>query len=149
MAYATEAELRAAITAYRALHAVFYRFYHAVRHPPGGTPDQQAALRQAISTAEQDYRKMIVELVPALARTYGGPRHYVERLDQTLMKLGVQHASSPQAPFDAELTHEAYIDIDNILETLLCERANHQSAFDDAFTDNDGQPGALIVRPKR
>jgi hypothetical protein len=138
VAYATEADYRAALKAYRAFHEVFYRFYKIVRvHPPVATPDSPRAVPEAIVTIELDHRKMVVELLPALARTYGGPRHYVERLGETLLKLGTEHASSPWALFDAELTHQAYIDVDNILESLLSEREKHPTAFDDVFADND------------
>jgi hypothetical protein len=147
--YATEAELRAALTAYRAFHPVFYRFYKSVHHPPVSTPDHPDARSESIATAEQDYRKLLVELLPAVARTYQGPRRYVERLDETLMQLGVQHASASQSPFDAELTNQAYVDVDNILESLLCERANFPVAFDEAFSDSNWYPGALMLRPKK
>src|SRR5262245_38554440 len=147
--YATEAELHAALTAYRAFHPVFYRFYKSAHHPPVSTPDRPDAPKESIATAEQDYRNMLVELLPALARTYGGPRCYVERLDETLMQLGVQHASTPQFPFDRELTNQAYVDVDNILESLLCERANFPAAFDEAFSGSNWYPGAMIVRPPK
>ena len=149
MPYATEAELHAALTAYRAFHPVFYRFYKLVHQPPVPTPDRPDARTESIATAEQDYRQMLVELLPALARTYGGPRRYVERLDETLMQLGVKHASAPQSPFDRELTDQAYVDVDNILESLLCERATFPAAFDEAFSGSNWYPGAMIVRPKK
>ena len=139
MAYATEADYRAALKAYRAFHEVFYRFYRIVRvHPPD--PDDPRAVVEVIATTEQDHRRMLVELLPALARTYGGPRHYMERLGDTLLTLGGQHVLSPQAPFDADLTHQAYIDVDNILESLLSEREDYPAAFDDAFADNGTDP---------
>jgi hypothetical protein len=139
VAYATEADYRAALKAYRALHEAFYRFYKIVRvHPP--PPDDPRAVLEAIATTEHDHRRMVGELLPALARTYGGPRHYVERLGDTLQTLGAQHVSSPQAPFDADLAHQAYIDVDNILESLLSERESYPAAFDAAFVDNGTDP---------
>ena len=129
MAYATEADYRAAITAYRAFHQAFYRFYKMVRAQP--PPNN------AIAATEDDHRRMVDDLLPALARSYAGPRHYVDRLAGTLRELGVVHASSPHTLFDAELTRQAYIDVDNILEDLLRTRAEYPAAFDEAFAGSD------------
>ena len=135
MSYATEAEYRAALVAYRALHEVFYRFHKSVcaeQHAPAAT-DQRHADRDAIAVDERDYGGMVGELLPALARSYAGPRQYLDRLAETLGELGVKHAASRKAPFDALLTHQAYVDVDNILQDLLRERERYPGVFDEAF----------------
>jgi hypothetical protein len=139
MAYATEAEYRAALVAYRALHDVFYRFHRSVcaeQHSPE-TADRRHGTKEAIAENERDYRGMVDELLPALERSYDGPRQYIDRLSETLRELGVKHAAASQEPFDPLLTHQAYIDVDNILEHLLMERERYPGAFDEAFAGRD------------
>jgi hypothetical protein len=142
MVYATEAEYRAALVAYRALHDVFYRFHKSVRRqqPGPGSEDQRHGALEAIAVNERDYGGMVGELLPALAVSYGGPRQYVDRLADTLRELGVKHAASSQTPFDALLTHQAYVDIDNILQDLLRERERYPGVFDEAFAGGDAEP---------
>ncbi len=134
MPYATEAEYRAALVAYRALHEVFYRFYKSVRaQHPGAWADQVPGAPDLIAADERDYDAMVRELVPALSRSYAGPVQYVERLAETLRDLGVKHAASPRTAFDAVELHQAYIDIDNIFQDLLREREHYPSVFDDEW----------------
>jgi hypothetical protein len=135
MSYATEAEYRDALVAYRALHEVFYRFHKSVcaeQHASAAT-DHRHANSDALAVDERDYNGMVGELLPALARSYAGPRQYLDRLAETLRELGVKHAASRKAPFDALLTHQAYVDVDNILQDLLRERERYPSVFDEAF----------------
>jgi len=141
MPYATEVEYRAALVAYRALHEVFYRFYKSVHaQHPGAWAEQLPIDSDVIAADERHYDDMVRELVPAVARSYGGPRQHVERLADTLRELGVKHAASPQTAFDAVVLHQAYIDIDNIFEDLLREREHYPSVFDDVWTGGEGQP---------
>jgi hypothetical protein len=145
MPYASEAEFKAAVVAYRALHVVFYRFQKRVRmgqtagpsspHSPG-TPDQAAA-------DQRDHASMVRELLPALAASYAGPPLFLDRLADTLRQLGDRHAAAPHAPFDAQLTHQAYVDVDNILQDLLREREHYPRAFDDAFIGAEPRAGGL------
>ena len=143
MPYATEAEYRAAIVAYRALHDVFYRFHRSVcaeQHDP--TPaDSRRGTRDAIAVNEHDYGVMVGELLPPLARSYAGPPEYLDRLAETLQQVGVKHAAASEQPFDAVLTHQVYIDIDNILKDLLRERERYPSTFDEAFGGTDARDG--------
>jgi hypothetical protein len=135
MSYATEAEYRDALVAYRALHEVFYRFHKSVcaeQHASAAT-DHRHADKDALAVDERDYDAMVGELLPALARSYAGPRQYLDRLAETLRELGVKHAASRKAPFDALLTHQAYVDVDNILQDLLRERERYPGVFDEAF----------------
>jgi len=141
MPYATEAEYRAALVAYRALHEVFYRFYKSVRaQHPGPWADQLPGAPDVIAADENDYDGMVNELLPALARSYAGPRQFVERLADTLRELGVKHAASRQIAFDAVAVHQAYIDIDNVFLDLLREREHYPSAFDAVWSGGDSQP---------
>jgi hypothetical protein len=143
MPYATEAEYRAAVVAYRALHNVFYRFHRSVcGHQPGQAAgaDRHHGARDAIAVNEHDFGEMVSELLPALARSYAGPRQYIDRLAETLRELGIKHAASSEAPFDALLTHQAYVDVDNILQDLLRTRERFPSVFDEAFTGGDAPP---------
>jgi hypothetical protein len=135
MSYATEAEYRDALVAYRALHEVFYRFHKSVcaPRPASAATDHGHANRDALVIDERDYDGMVRELLPALARSYAGPRQYLDRLAETLEELGVKHAASRTAPFDALLTRQAYVDVDNILQDLLRERERYPSVFDEAF----------------
>ena len=138
MPYATEVEYRAALAAYRALHKVFYRFYASVRaQHPGAWADQLPAAPDVLAADERDYESLVRELVPSVARSYAGPRQYVERLTDTLRELGAKHATSPLTAFDALVIHQAYIDIDNIFQDLLRERAHYPSVFDDAFSEGE------------
>jgi hypothetical protein len=143
MPYATQAEYRAAIVAYRALHDVFYRFHRSVcagQHDP--TPaDSGHGTRDAIAVNEHDYAVMVSELLPPLTQSYAGPPEYLDRLSETLRQLGVKHAAASEQPFDAVLTHQAYIDIDNILKDLLRERERYPSTFDEAFVGTDPRDG--------
>ena len=140
MPYATEVEYRAALAAYRALHKVFYRFSKSVHaQHPGHWADELGA-PELIAADERDYNNMVRDLVPALVRTHAGPSQYVERLAETLRDLGVIHAASPQTAFDAVVVHQAYIDIDNILQDLLREREHYPDVFDDAFSEGENQP---------
>jgi hypothetical protein len=135
MSYATEAEYRDALVAYRALHEVFYRFHKSVcaeQHASAAT-EHRHANSDALAVDERDYDGMVGELLPALGRSYAGPRQYLDRLAETLRELGVKHAASPKAPFDALLTHQAYVDVDNILQDLLRERERYPGVFDEAF----------------
>jgi hypothetical protein len=135
MPYASGAEYRAALVAYRALHEVFYPFYKSVRaQHPGAWAEQLPVAPDLIAADERHCDDMVRELVPAVARSYGGPRQHVERLADTLRELAVKHAASPQTAFDAVLVHQAYIDIDNIFEDLLREREHYPSVFDDAWS---------------
>ena len=143
MSYATEAEYRAAIVAYRALHDVFYRFHRSVcaeQHDPA-TADPRHGTGDAIAMNEHDYGVMVGELLPPLAQSYAGPPEYLDRLAETLRQLGVKHAAASEQPFDAGLTHQAYIDIDNILKDLLRGREQYPGAFDEAFGGNDARDG--------
>ena len=92
---------------------------------------------------------MAGQLLPDLAAAYAGPRVFVERLADTLRRLGERHVADRDAPFDVQLTHQAYIDIDNILQELLRERQQYPLAFDEAFAgvdrDVDG-PEDVTVR---
>jgi hypothetical protein len=139
MPYATESEYRAALGAYRALHDVFYRFHRSVcaQQPAPTAADQGHVARDAIAVDERDYGGMVGELLPALARSYAGPRQYLDRLADTLGELGVKHAASRKTPFDALLTHQAYVDVDNILQDLLRDREQYPSAFDETFAGDD------------
>jgi len=144
MPYATEAEYRAALVAYRALHDVFYRFHRSVcaeQHGPQ-TADRRHGTKEAIAANEHDYGDMVDKLLPALAHSYAGPRQYIDRLTDTLRELGVKHAAASQEPFDPLLTHQAYIDVDNILEHLLSERERYPRAFDEAFGGADPRDGS-------
>ena len=143
MPYATGAEYRAALVAYRALHEVFYPFYKSVHaQHPGPWAEQLPGAADVIAADERQYDDMVRQLVPAVARSYAGPRQYVERLADTLHELGVKHAASPNTAFDAVVVHQAYIDIDNIFQDLLREREHYPSVFDDAWSGGDGQsPG--------
>jgi hypothetical protein len=141
MPYATEVEYRAALAAYRALHKVFYRFYASVRaQHPGAWADQLPAAPDVLAADERDYESLVRELVPSVARSYAGPRQYVERLADTLRELGAKHATSPLTAFDALVMHQAYIDIDNIFQDLLHERAHYPGVFDGAFDEGEGPP---------
>ena len=138
MPYATEAEYRAAIVAYRALHDVFYRFHKSVcseQHTHEMT-ERRPVTKDAIAANERDYGGMVGDLLPALERSYLGPRQYIDRLTDTLRELGVKHAAASAEPFDRVLTHQAYIDIDNILQDLLRERAQYPSVFDESFAES-------------
>jgi hypothetical protein len=138
MPYATEVEYRAALAAYRALHKVFYRFYASVRaQHPGAWADQLPAVPDVLAADERDYESLVRELVPSVARSYAGPRQYVERLTDTLRELGAKHAASPQTAFDVLELHQAYIDVDKIFEDLLREREHYPSVFDDAFSEGE------------
>ena len=143
MPYETEAEYRAAVVAYRALHDVFYRFHRSIcagQHDP--TPaDSRHATGDAIAVNEHDYGVMVGELLPPLAQSYAGPPEYLDRLAETLRQLGVKHAAASEQPFDAVLTHQVYIDIDNILKDLLRERERYPSTFDEAFGGTDARDG--------
>src|SRR4051794_27507602 len=123
MPYATEADYRATIVAYRALHDAFYRFHHSVSAQHA---DPSAAGRHhgpaSIAVDEQDFRGIVRDLLPALARSYAGPSQYLDRLVETFGELATLHAGSRKTPFDPQLTHQAYIDVDNILQDLLRER---------------------------
>src|SRR5262245_8108589 len=139
MAYATEAEYRAALVAYRALHDVFYRFHRSVcsgQHGPE-TADRRHGTKEAIARNEHDYGDMVDTLLPALEHSYAGPRQYIDRLMGSLRELGVKHAAASQEPFDPLLTHQAYIDVDNILEDLLKERERYPHVFDETFAGGD------------
>jgi hypothetical protein len=139
MPYATEAQYRAALVAYRALHDVFYRFHRSVcadQHSPE-TADRRHGTKEAIAANERDYGGMVDELLPALEQSYTGPRQYIDRLADTLRELGVKHAAASKEPFDPVLTHQAYIDVDNILEDLLKERERYPRVFDEAFAGGD------------
>jgi hypothetical protein len=143
MPYATEAEYRAAIVAYRALHDVFYRFHKSVcseQHTEEMT-EQRHGMNETIAENERDYGGMVIELLPALEKSYLGPRQYIERLTDTLRELGVKHAAASGERFDPVLTHQAYIDIDNILQDLLRERERYPSVFDEAFAEPDVKNG--------
>ena len=143
MPYATEAEYRAAIVAYRALHDVFYRFHRSVcagQHDPAPA-DSRHDIRDASAVNEHDYGVIVNELLPPLTQAYGGPPEYLERLSETLRQLGGKHAAASEQPFDAVLTHQAYIDIDNILKDLLRERERYPSTFDEAFAWADPRDG--------
>ena len=139
MPYATEADYRAAIVAYRALHDVFYRFHHSVaaQQPDAPMPDGRHGGMAAIAVDEQDYGGMVRELLPALVRSYGGPPQYLDRLVETFGELGEKHAASRKTPFDLHLTYQAYVDIDNILQDLLREREHYPAVFDQAFAVAD------------
>ena len=83
---------------------------------------------------EREYGEMVGNLLPALDKSYPGPRQYIDRLTDTLRELGVKHAAaSRETPFDPLLTHQAYIDVDNILQDLLSEREQYPSAFDESI----------------
>ena len=141
MPYANEAQYRAALAAYRALHKVFYRFYTSVRaQHPGAWADQLPAAPDLLAADERDYEGLVREPVPSIARSYAGPSQYVERLSATLRELGAKHAASPQTAFDALVVHQAYIDVDNIFQDLLRERAHYPGVFDDALSEGEGQP---------
>jgi hypothetical protein len=147
MPYANEAEYRAAVVAYRALHDVFYRFHKGVRaqHAEAGAagPVEQTT-SEVLRADERDYGTLTRELLPALAAVYAGPRQFVDRLAETLLELGARHAASRRAPFDSRVTHQAYVDVDNILQDLLRERERYPQAFDDVFSGSDPTaPGAL------
>ena len=136
MPYATEAEYRAAIVAYRALHDVFYRFHKSVcagQHSPE-TAEQQH-VKEPVTATEREYGDMVGHLLPALDKSYFGPRQYIDRLTATLRELGMKHAAASAEPFDPVLTHQAYIDIDNILQDLLREREHYPSVFDEGFAE--------------
>jgi hypothetical protein len=151
MSYATEAEYRDALVAYRALHEVFYRFHKSVcaeQHASAAT-DHRHADRDALAVDERDYDGMVGELLPALARSYAGPRQYLDRLAETLRELGVKHAASRKAPFDALLTHQAYVDVDNILQDLLRERERYPGVFDEAFAGDRPHPADQARRSLR
>jgi hypothetical protein len=139
MPYATEAEYRAAIVAYRAFHEVFYRFHQSVcaQQSAPASADPRHGARDAIAVDELDYGGMVGELLPALARAYAGPQQYLDRLAETLGELGAKHATSRKMPFDALLTHQAYVDVDNILQDLLRERERFPSVFDETFAVDD------------
>ena len=144
MAYASEAEYRAAIVAYRALHDVFYRFHKSVRaqHPESApTAPRQPVTGDphVIAANEHDYAAMVGEILPELAQAYAGPREFVERLADTLRRLGEAHAASPKTPFDVRMTHQAYVDVDNIFQDLLGEREQHAKAFDEAFSGAEAE----------
>jgi hypothetical protein len=141
MPYANEAEYRAAVVAYRALHDVFYRFQKSVRdqrpHAGAHVPLQRTTA-DLVAANERDYAAM-VELLPSLARAYVGPRDFLERLAETLQRLGEKHAASRQAPFDAQITHQAYVDIDNIFQELLSMREHYPLVFEEAFCGDDAE----------
>ena len=143
MPYATESEYRAALVAYRALHDVFYRFHKSIcaQQPTPTALDQRYGSRDAIAGDERDFGRIVGELLPALAQSYGGPRQYLDRLADTLGELGAKHAASRKSPFDALLTYQAYVDVDNILQDLLRERARYPSVFDEAFASEDARHG--------
>src|SRR5262245_47883537 len=131
MPYATEAEYRAAIMAYRALHDVFYRFHRSVcagQHSPE-MAEQRLDMKEPVAAIEREYGEMVGHLLPALDKSYLGPRQYIDRLTATLQELGMKHAAASAEPFDPVLTHQAYIDIDNILQDLLRERERYPSIF--------------------
>lgn len=143
MPYATEAEYRAAILAYRALHDVFYRFHRSVcagQHSPE-TGEQRLDMKEPVAGIEREYGEMVGHLLPALDKSYLGPRQYIDRLTATLRELGMKHAAASAEPFDPVLTHQAYIDIDNILQDLLRERERYPSVFDEAFAEPDTPNG--------
>jgi hypothetical protein len=149
MAYRDEAQYRAALEAYLALHDVFYRFHARVRAQHAFLGDRNAALPvdpDAIAEDERDYALMAADLVPALARVYADTSPYVERLAKTLEELGAQHGGLRTRPFDARLTHQAYVDIDNVLEDLLCHREMYPHAFDEVYSGS--APEALTRRPQ-
>ena len=143
MPYATEAEYRAALVAYRAFHDVFYRFHRSVgaQQAAPTASDQRDGSRDVIAADERDFGAMVGELLPTLAQSYAGPRQYLDRLADTLGELGVKHAASRKAPFDALLTRQAYVDVDNILEDLLRERERYPSVFEEAFAREDTPRG--------
>ena len=78
---------------------------------------------------------MVGHLLPALDKSYLGPRQDIDRLTATLRELGMKHAASSAEPFDPVPTHQAYIDIDNILQDLLREREQYPSVFDEGFAE--------------
>jgi hypothetical protein len=143
MPYETEAEYRAAVVAYRALHDVFYRFHRSICAGQHATTpaDSRHGTGDAIAVNEHDYGVMVSELLPPLAQSYAGPPEYLDRLAETLRQLGVKHAAASEQPFDAVLTHQVYIDIDNILKDLLRERERYPSTFDEAFGGTDARDG--------
>ena len=147
MPYATEADYRATILAYRALHDVFYRFHHSVsaQQADPSAADGHHGLA-AIAVDEQDFGGMVRDLLPALARSYAGPSQYLDRLVETFDELGAMHAASRKTPFDPHVTHQAYIDVDNILQDLLREREHYPSVFDDAFAGAADTTGAAAKR---
>ena len=136
MSYGTEADYRAALRAYLALHEVFYRFHKRLNTmPPTG-----------IAEGGRELTSMSDTLVPALAARYGGPAIHVARLAETLEALSRSHASSPGAPFDARLAYQAYVDVDNILLDLLRSRAEYTSAFDEETVGIGPASTALLPR---
>ena len=148
MPYRDEAQDRAALEAYVALHDVFYRFHASVRVQHSRLGDRSAALpsdRDAIAADERDYALMTADLVPALARVYAQTSRYVERLAKTLDELGTHHAALQTARYDARLTNQAYVDVDNILQDLLCHRELYPRAFDEVYSG--ATPEALTRRP--
>ena len=127
MSYGTEADYRAALVDYLALHEAFYRFHKRVNTaPPAG-----------IAECERDCRAMVQSLAPAVATSYRGPRIHVERLAETLKALEAAHASTPAASFDVRLTNQAYVDVDNMLQDLLRHREQYTAAFDDVMAGLD------------
>lgn len=148
MPYATEADYRAAIVAYRALHDVFYRFHRSVsaQQPAAPVTDGRHSGMAAIAVDEQDYGGMVRDLLPALVRSYAGPPQYLDRLAETLGELGEKHAASRKSPFDPQLTYQAYVDVDNILQDLLREREHYPAAFDEAFAGAETPAGAATRR---
>ena len=135
MPYATEAEYRAAIVAYRALHDVFYRFHKSVCAGQHSPEMAQQHDKEPVAATEREYGDMVGHLLPALDKSYLGPRQYIDRLTATLRELGMKHAAASAEPFDPVLTHQAYIDIDNILQDLLREREQYPSVFDEGFAE--------------
>ena len=136
MSYGTEAEYRAALRAYLALHEVFYRFHKRLSTTPS----------TGIAEGGRELTSMTDVLVPALAARYGGPPTHVARLAETLEGLSHSHAASPHAPFDARLAYQAYVDVDNILLDLLRNRAEYTAAVDEE-TDGIG-PGSTALVPR-
>jgi hypothetical protein len=148
MPYASEAEYKAAVVAYRALHDVFYRFQKSVRDQHlSGLPRVLPPSAERLAADERDYASMAGELLPALVAFYAGPPIFVDRLADTLRQLGERHAAAPQTPFEAQLTRQAYIDVDNVLQDLLREREHYPRAFDDAFLGTEPPDANTLTRP--
>ena len=145
MPHTNEAEYRAAVVAYRALHVVFYRFQKSVRdqQPFGALDPHPHSTAALVAADERDHGRMVGELLPSLNAAYRGPRVFVDRLADTLRQLGERHVAARQAPFDVHVTQQAYVDVDNILQDLLREREQYPLAFDEAFavTEPEGVEG--------
>ena len=75
-----------------------------------------------------NYGEMVGHLLPALDQSYLGPRQYHRPAHGDAPRARHEARRLVREPFDPVLTHQAYIDMDNILQDLLREREQYPAS---------------------